>query len=735
MDREERIQRLMSTFLVELEEHAHALNRDVLALEKGIPASESSEIFNTLFRTAHSLKGAARSVNVGVIEAACHRLETILAAIRDARLTIASPVFQLLFETVDGILDVGARLRDKKELAGAPLSALLPRLDAVAMQATPRRPGGGSNESVSPQSAPTAPTGGLPASVRLSVARLDALLAQSGEFLLAQSRCDARRQDFIGLQERVKRLQVETERPDKEFVRVVSAGNLRSPVAEAFDRRRQALQDFGAELEGSTARLTADHDGLRQAARTLDESVRRVRMLPFAEACEGLERMARDLAQAGGKQVEISIEGKEIEMDRSILEGLRDPLLHLVRNAIDHGIEAPSTRRDAGKPPQGRVTVAAGLRGARVEVVVADDGCGLNVAAIQEQARKKKLPEPSDEADLAKFVFLPGFSTSPIITELSGRGIGLDVVKSRVEALHGTVELSFEPGAGTRFTLSTALTLTTIRVLLVKAADQEFALNSDSVRQILRVDPSDIRSVEGRDVLMCDRVPVPLVPLADVLELPATDPIQVGKRAPVVVLGDGRDRVGFVVDELLAEQEVVVKSLGRRLVRVKNIAGGTVRPNGGVTLILNSAELVQTAIGRGPSTAVSTALAEALPANRRRLLVVDDSVTTRALEKQILEAAGYDVLVAADGIQAWALLQERGADLVVSDIEMPHMDGFMLTQRIRTSKQFRDLPVILVTALESEHDKMRGLEVGANAYLPKSSFDQQQLLETITQLV
>ena len=456
-------------------------------------------------------------------------------------------------------------------------------------------------------------------------------------------------------------------------------------------------------------------------------------MLPFAEACLGLDRAVHDLARATGKEVELVIKGGEVELDRSVLEGLKDPLLHLVRNAVDHGAELPATRLERGKPPCARVVVSAALRGNQVEIVVSDDGQGIDMVALRGQVQRKGLPEPVDDRELMRVIFQPGFSTALIITDVSGRGVGLDVVKSRVESLRGSVDLTSQPGRGTSFTLAVPLTLTTLQVLLLTAGGQTFAIASSHIRRLVRVRRADIRTVQGREVLLLGDAPLPLASLADTLQL-AHGEVVPEDYVPGVLVSVGDRQVVLLVDEVLSEQEVVIKSLGARIHRVRNVSGATLLPSGRIALLLNMANVVRAAHGRRSSTLTVTAAGIEAHA-RRRLLVAEDSVTTRALMKSILEAAGFDVTVAPDGQTAWQLLQERGADLLVSDVDMPRMDGFDLATTVRASSKFAKLPVILVTARETDADKTRGITVGADAYLVKSAFDQRHLLETIAQLL
>jgi two-component system chemotaxis sensor kinase CheA len=773
VDRDKLIKRLMTTFLEELQEHVAALNRDLLALEKGPSEGERAERLKTLLRTLHSLKGASRSVNVQPIESACHRVEELLSAARDGQKSLDPSLFPLLFATADAFEEAAMRLREQQDLTASPLATLLPQLQAIA-GGLPRPHAAGSPpraalaEPVTPRVEPPPPPRTLPepaptelpsepaavaATVRIPADKLDGFLARSGELLVAQLRLQARAEELARLGDDLRRLKQEWRVVEKALGKRLSAmeaeplgtiarENGRSDVRPLPRRAQRTLGYTGdnlrhleRELDRLLGKLAGDGRVLKQAAEALDDQVRRVRMLPFAEVCQGLERVVRDLACAGGKEVDLVVEGGAVELDRSVLEGLRDPLLHLVRNAVDHGVEPAAERRAAGKRSRARVTVGAVLRGTQVEVTVADDGRGLDLDALRQQARKRNLPVPAEERDLAYLIFLPGLSTARIITDVSGRGVGLDVVKSRVEALHGTVDVSFGSSSGTRFTLAVPLTLTTLRALLVTAAGQTFAFVSTNVEKLIRVDPDRLRSVEGREMLSLGGAPLPVASLAELLGLRGAEPAHAASKPPALVVAAGDKRLAFVVDEFLAAQEIVIKNLGARIRRVRHISGATILPSGRIALVLNAAALVRSALARAPRQKVAAVPTPQAVEARKRILLVDDSLTTRSLEKSILELAGYEVTAAADGVAAWQLLQERGADLVVSDIDMPRMDGLALTQAIRGSSRFRELPVVLVTARESEHDKTRGIEVGADAYLVKSAFDQKNLLETLTQLL
>jgi two-component system chemotaxis sensor kinase CheA len=508
-------------------------------------------------------------------------------------------------------------------------------------------------------------------------------------------------------------------------------------VGASLERLRQMnalVNDLTRQYANDTMQMSLVIDGLEQ-------EVKRVRMLPLNTITASFGRMVRDLAQESGKEAVLDIVGGETELDKRVLEQIKDPLMHLLRNAVDHGIEPPEERAARGKPRRGRVTLTAEQLGKNVVIAVSDDGRGLDLEAIRRAiARRSKVDTHAlSEADLTEAIFNTGFSTSPIITDISGRGVGLDVVRRNVETLHGIVDLDWAPGKGVTFTLTLPLTLTSSRALLLRAAGQVFAVPLGAVERIKAVLPREVSSLAGHDAVLHNGRPLMLVRLGDVLELPRVNGSGDETQIPVVILAAAERRMAFAVDELLSEQEVVMKGLGKQLSRVGGVAGGTVMGSGEVVLILNVADLIKLAL-RGERRSVLDTLATS-PSRveeraRRRVLVVDDSITTRTLEKNILEAAGYAVQLAIDGEEALSAITTEGMpDLIVSDIAMPRINGFDLTQRIKEDPVTSHLPVILVTSLDSSEDKAHGIEVGADAYIVKSGFDQNNLLETIEQLI
>ncbi|RKZ37530.1 MAG: hybrid sensor histidine kinase/response regulator, partial [Gammaproteobacteria bacterium] len=417
-----------------------------------------------------------------------------------------------------------------------------------------------------------------------------------------------------------------------------------------------------------------------------------------------------------------------------IAEALRASFLHIVRNAVGHGIEPAAERRALGKPEEGQVEIRASVRGAQIFIEIADDGRGIDMTLLRECTRKRRLPVPDDDGKLLRSIFLPGVSTSKMITDISGRGVGLDVVKTQVEKLHGSIEVVSLPGEGMTLRLSLPLTLTTVRAVLVRAGDQLWALPSNRIERVLRIAPGDVQVVEGSDVLLLDGRAVPVVPLARILGLDEGRRFEYSERVPVVVIGTGGRSVALTLYELVTEQEILVKGLGRRLRRLPYVSGATQINDAETVLILHVAQVLD----RGLELAGHRALKDVFappPETRPRLVLAEDSPTTRSLETMMLEGAGYEVRATADGVEAWEALQADGADLLVSDIEMPNMDGFDLVKTVRASKRFADLPVILVTGLVREEHRKQGMDVGANAYIVKNAFDQTNLLETIKVLL
>jgi two-component system chemotaxis sensor kinase CheA len=733
---EEFLRALRATFKVEAAEHLQAIGTGLLQLEKAPVPREQLPLIETVFRAAHSLKGAARAVGLTDVESLCQSLEDLFARWK-RRESLPTPVeLDAAHRTVDGM---------SQAIAGPAAASHTARgIEAAPAAAVSKQP----QTTTAHQLSPVLPS--ERETVRVAVSSLDARLLEAEEMLAAKLAAGQRAADLGALVGRFEQWR-------KEWSRVeVQAQMLQQAV------KRPAEADSGADLSGLADFLTWNHEYLRALRgavtalhRTAEqdrvlvgklvddllENSKKLLMLPLATLGVLLAKLVRDLCRDQGKEAQLVIRGEEVTIDKRILEELKDPLIHLLRNCIDHGIETPEQRRRAGKLPRATITLEVSrVNGNQVEISVSDDGAGVDVEKVKEAAVKRRLPvfDPSEqqlsESAALALVFEADVSTSPMITQVSGRGLGLAIVREKAEKLGGRVAIESLRGHGTTIRMMLPLTLATFRGVLIEAAQRLFIIPTAQVERVTRFKSQEVQTVEGRRTLGLNGRAVALADLAEVLQLPRTrHKADRPEATAAFVLGAGDQRVAFAVDAVLDEREVLVKRLARPLSRVRNIAGATVLASGQVAPILNGPDLLKSA--RITSATLHTsAPTEPSAATAKRILVAEDSITSRVLLKGILESAGYDVKTAVDGIEAYTTLRSESFDLLVSDVEMPRMNGFDLTAKIRLDSALAELPVVLVTALESREDRERGIDVGANAYLVKSSLDQSNLLEAVRRL-
>jgi len=575
--------------------------------------------------------------------------------------------------------------------------------------------------------------------IRVEPQKLDALMNHAGELTVTKSRI-ARRLDEL---EQLVTFQEEWAR---EAPRPYGAGPDHAlPHGRTADRFSR-LDRLGGMLARLQAAAAEDVARLEFVADQLEDGIRNIRLLPLSTIFNLFPRMVRDLSREQGKGVQLVVEGGDIAADKRIIEELKDPLMHVLRNAVDHGIESLEERRRAGKPPEALLRLRAVQTATNVVIEVEDDGRGIDLEAVRRTALKRRVRTEEELAamsarEIRELIFAPGFSTRSAVTDVSGRGVGLDVVRKNVDHLKGFLEVESEPGSGCRLRISLPLTLATSRVLIVAAAGQTFALPIGHVESARHVSRAEIFPIKGCDTILVDGCPVTLIPLARLLQLPEPDTavqdvVSHGRpERPLtcILLKMGKDRLGLLVDDLLDEQEIVLKQLGAMLMRVPNIAGATILGTGEVCMVLNSGDLLKSArkCTSHPREVSRPEAAERKPV----VLIVEDSITTRTQEKRILEGAGYEVVTAVDGVDGFNKLRSRSFDAVISDIEMPNMDGLNLTAKIRQDASYRELPIILLTSLASDESRRRGVDAGANAYLLKSTFDQAELLDTLRRLL
>ena len=713
-------QHLFQIFREECDEHVQKLNEGLLQLERQPKAAPVDEIL----RSAHSLKGASRMMGFKTLETLAHYLETLLTQLHRGEREATPAFLEALYRDIDAVSEgLGALIEGNEP---PPIDALIDELRIAAGEAAAPaspEPAAPAEAKESPRAArtPSAHDGGAIGSIRVQTERLDHLINQAGELLVAK----------IEALDNLR--QVEDALDELESWRRKLAREMRDASALGH------IENVGDDLAKVFQRVSDNTHRLELLVDEIHESVRDLRLLPLSTILEPFFRMVRDLGRDLGKEADLRLEGASTRLDKKILEELREPLIHLVRNAVDHGIEAPEERERKGKPTSGRLLISARQEGTKILIVVKDDGAGLDRGAIAAKAVERGLASAEEiqrwsNGEVFDLIFRPGFSTAAGVTEVSGRGIGLDAVLDRLERLKGSIALDSTPGHGTSFTLSLPLTLSTTHALLFLSGGDIFCLPTDALEKTLLLPHREITSVEGKATVIIDGEPLAFAWLADILGLPKIE--AANGAVPALILQNPRGKIVFGVERLLGEEEIVVKALGRFLSHVPQLAGGTILGKGEIALILNPNDLLRSVAHHVKAApAAPPRRIAAPPAVKKKVLVVEDTLTTRTLEKNILEAAGFDVTTAVDGEDALIKLYEKPFDIVVTDVQMPRLDGFKLTERIKKEERFKELPVILVTALQTEADKRRGIEAGADAYLTKAVFDQKRFLEIVNRFV
>jgi two-component system chemotaxis sensor kinase CheA len=723
MDSDSLQERLHSLFLEELDQHVEHLRQGLEHLAGSAP-HVTRDVVEDVFRAAHSLKGAAQAVGAGTVARLCHDIEDTLSGVRDGTLQVGQGLLAGITRETDAIADAGAafRLEHGRE-AEAKTSRSGPSggSDVLIGGVDPRATDGAALTREEPAT-----------TVRLSPRKLDTLLAEAEHVVTSLYRMEGMVRAVADTRGRLTERDRGWRSDLRTLYRAVESSADPARATAALSRVEQHVRQVNDELGELSLSATAHYRGMRAAADRFAAAGRDVRRVPFSDATIGLNRLVREVCDRTGKKATLLFEAADVEIDKALAVTLRDVLGHLVRNAVDHGIEPPVERQLAGKAPEGTVRLAAMLLSQGIEVVVSDDGGGIRRERVRHVAEQTGVMAGAEqEVDLDELLFQPGFTTAQHASPSSGRGVGLDAVRTAVEAFGGSVRLKTEPGVGTQIYVSMPLTLSSLRVVLVAAAGTHVAVPSSAVRAIVRT-PMDLANVDGRDVMGIDGETVVVRNVSDLLGWGNTEETTPRRDATCLVLEAGSDVAALAVDEVLAEREIVLRSLPERLVGLTLVLGTTQLEDGHIGLVLSPAACIRAASTR------NTAPREALQAasdGGPTVLLAEDSLTTRELERGILELAGYTVLVAPDGAQAWQMLGEQDVDAVVSDVDMPRMDGVALCRAIRSSSSLADLPVILVTSLHSEEDRRRGLEAGANAYLPKSGFDRSELLEALERVL
>lgn len=688
-------------FAMEAEQRLDALTSQVLALEH---AGDDPELLASIFREAHTLKGAAGVVGLDEFGAVAHAMENVLEQVRSGERLPTPAVIDRVLAAADGLrVMLPAVLAGEDQSAAA--AALIASLEELAEDEPELPPPSAPTQTEPPADAPTVATADEPAP---SVAPGDDATSGPSPSVAPAARADA------------ETVRVPLARLD-ELIRL---------VGESASAHLRVGRMISERLEIDPSSL----DEVRELSRILNElqeRAMRARMVPVMTITDVLQRAVREVARATGKDVRWEVRGEDTELDRGVLQQLADPLLHLVRNAVDHGIESSQERTEAGKPETAVVRFHAMQLGSEVIITVTDDGRGIDVGRVRAQAERlgSDAAGLSDEEALY-LVFRSGLSTASFVSDISGRGVGLDVVRANVEAVRGRIEIRTEPGVGSEFRVIVPITLAVLPCLLVEAGGQRHAIPMHSIVHA-DADTTEGRA-EGRPVVFVGSQAIPVSNLAGTLELPP-DP-----EGPVVLVAGLTRQHAFRVAALVGQRDVVVKGLSRLLPRLDVLAGASVEPDGSILLVLDVSGLIDRARLMGSPLPRAVALDEATPAapvTRARLLVVDDALTVRELQRSILERGGYEVVTASDGVEAMAILAEGTVDLVLTDVEMPRMDGFALTEAIRAHPARGNVPVLILTSRSSDEDRQRGMEAGADGYIVKSAFNESALLSAVERLL
>jgi two-component system chemotaxis sensor kinase CheA len=726
-------QKLAAIFQGEHAEHLEHI-RSILALLENVTETKGRTELDEAFRRAHSLKGAARAVDMDAVEGLASGLETLFSRVREGTLPLGQRMTRVIHQALDASEDCVGAFRDNRP-AEKP---------AAALRSIDELLGNKQSGIIEPVDLPKKSAAVAPAPqalqsvemVRLPAENLDRLVRSTGQILVESRRQASVTGELDTLDTQIAEMAAECER----FRKSASALLWRlssQPEYASIIRHVGFVEQTARSLasQSRAARLLQQRSAwnIQRSAEELQRDVWSARMAPAEDLFEGFRKMVRDLATEENKQIDFRLSGSGVRADRIVLQALKDPVMHLLRNAISHGIETPEERVSRGKSRGASLIVRLDSQRGRLIVEVDDDGRGVDlkkVAKVLSQAE----PGVHSAEELAQAIFRPGFSTSDTVSRLSGRGMGLSVVYEAVHRLQGDVILRPKDSPGASFLLSVPLSVSTSHLLLLSCAGQTFGIPTHGIERLYRIPREGVETLEGKPVVNLEGRPILLYGLAHLLHIGDSSPALCGDMLPVMVLKSAAKRFAVWVDEFLTEQDAMIRELGIPLPTTGNISGGALLREGTVFVVLNPAGLVASCT---PSAATPLPLrAEPLvEVIAPGILVVDDSITSRSLEKSILEAHGYRVRVAVDGLEALEMLRAEKADLIITDIQMPRLDGFGLVEALKADSRLNRIPVIIVSSLERPEDQERGLLLGADAYVVKRKFDQTQLLDAIRQMI
>jgi two-component system chemotaxis sensor kinase CheA len=763
------LKKLRHAFAFEAKEQLQIISSHLLKLEQQQDEKIRKELIEVMFRQAHNLKGSARAVNMNRIESVCQSLEAALSEMKkgevpapknylDTLLACADVLERLLAEEDSDSEQLESTItKVKHELGaffptfGAPVSASASDDVLVTDIVLAVDTSGTSGSSKAPATSEKTATID---SVRLSAAKLDELLLQSEEMLSIKRAAIQHAADIGSLTNGAElwKKAWHTFAPNLRALRtaanrelteadLLSVGAQLNKAVAFLDWNQYQVNAGVARLLQQRKLVSADTHAIAAGVDSFLESTKKLLLTPCSALFEGFPRLVREMSRDLGKDVDLKMLGTDVELDRRVLTRMRDPLVHLIRNSIDHGIEPPDVRLQKGKPTKATITIAVKQdESGKVEINIADDGAGIDVSRVTAAAVKSGTINQAEaqsmtEEDKIGLIFQSALTTSPIITEISGHGLGLAIVKENVGNLGGRIEVDTSFGVGTVFKIYLPVTIATFQGVLLSTGGATVTVPKANLLRVLRLDASKIKMIEDKDAFDFSGALRPLLRLFDLLEMENK-----AKESDnpafllVAVVRAGDEILGLIIDDVLEEQEVIVKKLGKPLNRVRNIAGVTILRTGEAVPVLNVSDLMKSA-KRQSGKRAGTAAEYLSPRNKKRILVVDDTLTSRMLVKNIMEAAGYEVKTAVDGLEAFSTLNSEPFDLVLCDVEMPRMNGLELTKKVRETTKIADIPVVLLTSLASREHREKGVQAGATAYFTKGSFDQTSLLDVIKRLI
>ncbi|MBI6921568.1 hybrid sensor histidine kinase/response regulator [Pseudomonas monteilii] len=752
---------LLELFSLEAEAQTQVLSAGLMALERNPTQADQLE---ACMRAAHSLKGAARIVGVDAGVSVAHVMEDCLVAAQEGRLRLSAEHIDALLQGTDllmriatpgdavaqatlpvflaqmaSLLDPGAAtvpaaplaapLQAEPQVATLPSEPLVVPVDPAEPEPEPepalrRKPGKRVGE-------------GAERVLRVTADRLNSLLDLSSKSLVETQRL----KPYLATLQRLKRMHGQGMQALDGLRMQLEDSGQSNEVLEALAQTQRLLAETQQILQQQAADLDEFGWQASQRAQLLYDTALACRMRPFADVLTGQNRMVRDLGRSLGKPVRLVVDGEKTQVDRDVLEKLEAPLTHLLRNAVDHGIELPERRLLAGKPDEGVIRLRASHQAGMLSLELIDDGAGIDLERLRSSIVERAL-SPADtvarmsDAELLTFLFLPGFSLRDKVTEVSGRGVGLDAVQHMVRELRGSIELTQVAGQGCRFHLQVPLTLSVVRSLVVEVGGEAYAFPLAHIERTLEVTAEQIVQIEGRQHFWHEGRHIGLVAASQLLNRPAGQSDEASLR--VVVIREREQLYGVAVERLVGERVLVVMPLDPRLGKVQDISSGALLDDGSVVLIVDVEDLlrsVEKLLSTGSLERIERGSSGVRGVTRKRVLVVDDSLTVRELQRKLLGNRGYDVAVAVDGMDGWNALRGEDFDLLITDIDMPRMDGIELVTLVRRDQRLQSLPVMVVSYKDREEDRRRGLDAGADYYLAKASFHDDALLDAVVELI